>query len=165
MKLQTAILSTVLLLTTPALANTRVQKSFDGWQVDCVETDKAKNCSMSAALVNSKTKQVVISLSVAKTKDGNKLVVRTPNGVLLSAGVGLGFGNAKPSSLPFYTCGPKACIAETPLTDDWISALSADAELKITFSMVNAKPVSQGIPLKGFADGFKYFSEQVVAAQ
>jgi invasion protein IalB len=94
-----------------------------------------------------------------------KLVVRTPNGVLLSAGVGLGFGNAKPSSLPFYTCGPKACIAETPLTDDWISALSADAELKITFSMVNAKPVSQGIPLKGFADGFKYFSEQIVAAQ
>ena len=47
--------------TAPAQADTRIQKTFDQWTVECTETDK-KICGLYYKLVNAKNKRVMLGL-------------------------------------------------------------------------------------------------------
>lgn len=144
-----------------ALAQTRLQKTFDQWMVECVETDK-KICGLSFRLVNTKNNRTVLSWAVVPAKDagGNLAVIRTPNGVSLADGVSVKVGNAEPVKISYKTCGPVNCIGEADFSDAWLKAFRASESFTLTYVGNNGKKFSQDISLKGFADGFSYYVEQ-----
>ncbi len=85
--LAAAVIAAVAVLPPASQAATKLQKTFGNWQVDCTERDASspKVCSLQFALVNKNDKKVVFSWTVVR-KDAesasNKVVVRTPTGVL-----------------------------------------------------------------------------------
>ena len=89
--LAAAVIAAMAVLSPVSDAATRLQKTFGNWQVDCTERDanSPKVCSLQFALVNKNDKQVVFSWTVVRKdteSESNKVVVRTPTGVLLADG-------------------------------------------------------------------------------
>jgi len=152
-------------VTLHAEAATRTQKGFSGWQVDCNESDDGKKaCALQYSLLNQKNRQTVFSWTIIKgDKDGgpNKAVIRTPNGVLLSEGVNIGFEGADPVKINYLTCGPLACVAEFDFTDQWSKALSGNEKVMVNLKAANQKPVKFDINLKQFSDAYSYFKTQL----
>ena len=150
-----------------AHADTRVQKTFGGWQVDCTEKDSGKKgCVLQYAMANKKNRQPIFSWTIIKgTKDGdpNKAVIRTPNGVLLSEGVNIGFEGADPVRISYFTCGPTACVAEFDFTDQWSKALGGNGKVVVNLKTANEKPVKYEIDLKQFNDAYAYYNAQIAA--
>ena len=143
-----------------ALAQTRLQKTFDQWSVECVETDK-KICGLYFRLVNPKNKRVVLSWAVVPAKEGNLAVVRTPNGVALADGVSVKLGSAEPVRITYKTCGPVNCIGEVDFSEAWLKAFRSNESFILTYVGNNGKKFDQNVSLKGFADGFNYYVGQV----
>jgi len=146
-------------------AQTRLQKTFDQWLVECVETDK-KVCGLYFKLVNPKNKRVVLSWAVVprqEVSDGNRAVVRTPNGVVLADGVSVKLGKAEAIKITYKTCGPVNCIGELDFSDVWLKAFRSNQLFSLTYTANNGKKFTQEVSLKGFADGFTYYVEQMSA--
>lgn len=148
-------------MATPVLADTKTSKTFSNWQVECVETDKAKACIMSQVLINQKTKQRVISMMVRKPKgEDGKIVLQVPLGVSLASGATLTLDNAKPVVFAYKACVPKGCVAEFKLTDEWVKALGGGADCTITVTSLKGEAAPFKITLKGFADAYAYFASE-----
>jgi invasion protein IalB len=149
---------------TTGYAATRVQKSFGNWQVNCVEDDKgAKRCDLQFALVNRKAKQVIFSWTIVRgdTKDDkNKVVVRTPTGVLLADGVAISFDGTKPVTVPFKICGPRSCFAEFDFSDEWQKAVGSKPKLTVIYSGAKGEPVKHEVNLEKFAEAYKFLQSQ-----
>ena len=158
------LMATGILLTTSAssvLANTKTSKTFFGWQVDCVQTDKAKACAMSQILVNQKTKQRVMSMTIRKPKDEeSRVVLQVPLGASLASGVILTLDNAKPVMFVYKTCLPKGCVAEFKLTEEWVTALGGGANCTVSVVGLKGESVPFKIGLKGFTEAYTYFAAE-----
>lgn len=152
-------------VTIHAGAATRVQKGFSGWQVDCTEQDNGKKgCALQYALLNKKDRTPIFSWTIVKgEKDGdpNKAVIRTPNGVLLTDGVNIGFEGADPVKINYLTCGPRACVAEFDFTDQWSKALGGNEKVVVNLKAANKQPVKYEISLKQFNEAYTYFRSQL----
>lgn len=164
-----AVLALAVGLPSGADSATRMQKTFGNWRVDCSEKEgkSPKNCSLQFALINKKDKQVVFSWTVVrKDKDSetSKVVVRTPTGVLLADGVNIGFEGVEPVKLNYFTCGPRACIAEFDLSSQWIKALSSNPKVVVSYKAANGNPLKHDIDLKQFAEGLEFYTSQLSAA-
>ena len=148
-----------------AQADTRTQKSFGGWQVDCNQPDGGKEtCALQYSLVSKKDNRPIFSWAVMKgDKEGdvNKALVRTPTGVLLSEGVNIGFEGADPVKIAYFTCGPQGCLAKFDFTDQWSKALSGNQKVVVNLKAANEKPVKFEIDLKQFSDAYAYFKSQI----
>lgn len=162
-----ATLSTLALaLAAGSQAETRLQKTFGQWRVDCSEADDkaAKTCSMQFALVTKKDKRLVFSWTIlrkGKDSDANKVVVRTPTGVLLADGVSIGFEGTDPVKVNYFTCGPNACVAEFDFSDKWVKAFSTNAKVLVSYKAVNGTPLKHEIDLKQFAEGLAFYAAQL----
>lgn len=148
-----------------AEAATRIQKAFSGWQVDCTEQDNGKKgCALQYALLNKKDRRPIFSWTIVRgdKDDGpNKAVIRTPNGVLLTDGVNIGFEGADPVKINYLTCGPRACVAEFDFTDQWSKALGGNEKVVVNLVAANKKPVKYEINLKQFNEAYTYFKTQM----
>jgi invasion protein IalB len=151
------------------LGETRLQKTFGPWRVDCTEPDgkSAKSCTLRFALVNTESKRVVFSWTVArkdKQSAANKVIVRTPTGVLLPDGVSIAFAGTEPVKVSYLTCGPNACFAEFDFSDQWVKAFAGKPSVSVSYKAVNGTPLRHEIDLKDFAAGLAFFTAQLDAA-
>lgn len=159
-------ISAVAALSQLADAATRVQKTFGGWQVDCNEQDNGKKaCALQYALVAKKDNRPVFSWMIVRGKEGepNKVLLRTPTGVLLTEGVNVGIEGAESVKINYLTCGPQACVAEFDLTEQWQKTLSSYPKAIIAYKAVNQAPIKHEIDLKQFSDALKFFESQNAA--
>lgn len=164
----TAVLAmtAVAALALPGEAATRVQKTFGGWQVNCAEQDNGKKaCSLQYALVTQKDKRPVFTWMIVRGKEGepNKVLLRTPTGVLLADGVNVGIEGAESVKINYLTCGPQACVAEFDLTDQWLKTLSSYPKAIVNYKAVNQQVIKHEIDLKQFGDAYKFYASQVAA--
>lgn len=148
-----------------AYAVTRVQRTFGPWQVDCTERENGKkNCVLQYSLVTKKDKRPVFSWSIVRRgKDGtvDRSVIRTPTGVLLAAGVNVGFEGAEPVKISFVTCAARACVAEFDFTDDWLNALESKKKVLVDYKAANEKPIKHEIELSQFKAAFDFYTGQL----
>lgn len=162
-KILTAVaLATLTISTaTSVMANTKTTKTFSKWRVDCVKTDKAKACVIAQVLINQKTKQRVISMTVRKPKDeAAKVVLQVPLGVSLAPGLTLAIDNAKPLTIAYKACVPKGCVAEFALADEWIKALGGGTDSTVTVTSLKGEAAPFKFTLTGFADAYAYFTTE-----
>lgn len=148
----------------PAVAITKLSQSFDQWQVNCV-TDAKKNkvCAVAFSLVNKKLKQIVFSFSVNRsTADPKaKIVIRTITGVLLPGGINLTLPATDPIKVDYRTCGPRACVSEFELSDNWLKALSENDKLVVEYRLANSEPIKHDIILKSFRTAYDFMIEHI----
>lgn len=79
----------------------------------------------------------------------------------MADGVSVKLGSAEPVKIAYKTCGPVNCIGETDFSEAWLKAFRASESFTLTYVGNNGKKFDQNVSLKGFADGFNYYVEQV----
>ena len=152
-----------------AASTTRIQKSFNNWQVDCAEVDNKspKRCALQYALINKKNKQVVFSWSVIpKGKEAAsppQAVIRTPTGVALNDGISVVFAGAEPIKVQYKTCGTKGCIAEVDFSDAWIKAFGSKPMVTVNYKAVSGTPIKHDLDLKNFQEAYAFYVAQMKA--
>ncbi|WP_395685450.1 invasion associated locus B family protein [Aestuariivirga sp.] len=146
-------------------ATTRIEKTFSGWKVECVEADDGKSsCGLQYALATKKDKAIFFSWSIlrdARNPDSNKVILRTPTGVLLQKGIDVGFEGAEPVKVNYLTCGPRSCVAEFDFTDKWAEALASNEKIEVNYVAANGKPLKHQISLKQFSEAFEFYNGQL----
>lgn len=145
---------------TPAVAQTRVEKTFEKWVVTCVEKGGVKSCAITQSFANPRNKAVVFSWSVIKDAEGVKAVIRTPTNIKLAEGVQVKTSADKPIRISYKTCGPRYCFAEMNFGDDWVKYFQASQTVPVTISPMQGATADVTVDLKGFAAAYTYFQEQ-----
>jgi invasion protein IalB len=129
---------------------------FENWTLVCAQNAaKVTRCNLALTAVNKANKKPVLNLAVTRNAKGRALLlVVTPPGALLSAGVHLTPGTGKEMIARFVRCGGGACEAAMPFDDAAAAEFTAAAATTVAFIAGNGKPVSLKIPNGGFAAGY-----------
>jgi invasion protein IalB len=150
----------------PGGAATKIQKTFETWQVECNESDQGqKVCGLFTAYINSQNKAVVLSWTIAHdaNSDTTKLVVRTLTGIDVSQGISVQFDGSKPVTIPYKICMPQFCAAEVPFSDAWLKALKASEKFTVIYKAANGAEVKQEVGLKGFGEAYDFYVSQLTS--
>lgn len=140
-----------------------VKKSFDQWEVACVDTKDGKRaCALAMALVNQK-KAIVLQwlISPGPDKKGNSMSISTLTGVLVGNGISVRFGESEPVRIPYKLCMPKFCAAEIPFTDSWLKTFKASKGFSVTITAANGKEIKYDVSLSKFSDAYDFYSSEV----
>ena len=149
-----------------SFAASKIQKTFNSWQVECNENDQGeKTCAVFVAFVNNQSKAMVLGWTIGRDEKSpaGKIVVRTLTGIDVSEGIVVRFGNSKPVNIPYKICMPQFCAAEVPFSDNWLKIMNASPKFTVIYKAANGKEVKQEVDLKGFAEAYKYYSAQLKA--
>lgn len=148
--------------TKPAAQPQVATKSFDDWLVRCPTAPQPMPCDAVQMLVEPKSKQRVLSLSVAYDQAKAKHVVRIilPLGVWLPNGVTIVAGTMKIEKVLVRRCEPFGCIVEGLLDPKLQEALRKGGEAKIVVFDQNQKPLDLKFSLKGYGTAEDYMTAE-----
>jgi len=129
---------------------------FENWTLACVQNvAKVTRCSLVLEAINKANKKPILNLAVTRNVRGRAvMVVITPPGALLSAGVHLTPGTGKEIVAQFVKCGAGACEAVAAFDDAVAAEFTAAAATEVKFVAGNGKTVSLKIPNGGFAAAY-----------
>jgi invasion protein IalB len=137
----------------PAAAPAVDTKSFDDWLVRCPTSPQPMPCDAVQLLLEPKSKQRVLSVSVAYDQVKALPVVRIvlPLGVWLPNGVTVQAGAVKIDKVVVRRCEPFGCIVEGFLDAKLREAMRKGGDAKIVVYDQAQKPLDLKFSLKGFA--------------
>ena len=129
---------------------------FENWTLACVQNvAKVTRCSLVLQAVNKANNKPVLNLAIVRNARGRAvMVVITPPGALLSAGVHLTPGSGKEIVAQFVKCGSGACEAVAAFDDAVAAEFTAAATTVVTFIAGNGKTASLKIPNGGFGAAY-----------
>ena len=124
------------------------------WNIQCQNAAGGSgfNCQMSRAVVLKQNRKLVLRVTVtlpAKTKKPS-LLVQTPFGLYLPAGVRLQIDDQKPQEMVLQTCNQNGCFASGPISDQMLTGMKKGTQLKAIFQNLQKKDVAVALPLTGF---------------
>jgi invasion protein IalB len=139
--------------TKPAGAPPVTTKAFDDWLVRCPMSPQPMPCDAVQLLLEPKSKQRVLSVSVAYDQVKAAQVVRIilPLGVWLPNGVTVQAGGVKIDKVVVRRCEPFGCVVEGFLDAKLRDAMRKGGDAKIVVYDQNQKPLDLKFSLKGFA--------------
>jgi invasion protein IalB len=129
---------------------------FENWTLACVQNvAKVTRCSLVLEAINKANKKPVLSLAITRNARGRAvMVVITPPGALLSAGVHLTPGTGKEIVAQFVKCGSGACEAVAAFDDAVAAEFTAAPTTEVKFVAGNGKTASLKIPNGGFGAAY-----------
>jgi invasion protein IalB len=139
--------------TKPAGPPPVVTKAFDDWLVRCPMSPQPMPCDAVQLLLEPKSKQRVLSVSVAYDQVKAAQVVRIilPLGVWLPNGVTVQAGGVKIDKVVVRRCEPFGCVVEGFLDAKLRDAMRKGGDAKIVVYDQNQKPLDLKFSLKGYA--------------
>jgi invasion protein IalB len=126
------------------------------WAMNCGNTQQGLDCRAVQSMFVRNTGQRLLSVVVHVPPDTKKpvLLMQLPLGVYLPAGATLQIGKSEAKSVAFKSCDQFGCIAEYPITEAEISAISKGSDLTITMQNLRKEPVTVTVPSLGFAAAY-----------
>jgi invasion protein IalB len=146
--------------TSPAAAPqpTVSTKPFQDWLVRCPTSPKPLPCDAVQLLVEPKSKQRVLSISVAydTTKSAHLVRMVLPLGVWLPNGVTIVAGQTKIEKVVVRRCEPFGCVVEGLLDGKLREAMRQGGEAKVVVFDQAKKPLDLKFSLKGYGEAEDY---------
>ena len=138
-----------------------VNKVFDQWRVNCVDSkEDGRVCALMAGLVNNK-KAVIFRWAISPDQSkANKITITTLTGVRVADGIAVQFGQSEPVRIPYQMCMPKFCAAEIPFSDTWLKTLKASKGFSVRIKAANGKELKYDINLNKFTAAYDFFSAE-----
>ncbi|HEY0105996.1 MAG TPA: invasion associated locus B family protein [Rhizomicrobium sp.] len=129
-------------------------KQFGDWVVRCFPVNSPSPCDMFELLANKKTKQRIMSVSVAYVPSSDKHVIQisVPLGVLIQKGAVVTSDDYSSPMLHYRRCDRGGCYVEMLLPPDLLNALSSGSGAKVRIIAEGGKSFEIPFSLKGFAD-------------
>ena len=131
-------------------------RSFDNWALACQrDAQNVNRCSLLIRVLNRDNRQLVMSLSLTRGPQGRSImVVTTPPGIAVPAGVTLTPVNGTAVKGDVQTCRPNGCTAVVVLNDMTIMELSGAPTTTVGYVAANGQNVNLNLPTQGFAAGY-----------
>lgn len=148
-------------------AQTRIQKQFENWRVDCVEPDANENrCTMIQTFQgqNQRTNRRTFAFSWAMTFDRDdveKAVLRTPLGVDIENQINVDFPGLDPIVIGFDVCNRRGCFADITMDEAWRNALQRNEKVTVTYKIRNGNNIPIEMTLAGFADAYAFYRDEM----
>jgi invasion protein IalB len=142
-------------------------KTFQDWLVRCPAPPQSGPCDAVQLLIEPKSKQRVLSISVAFEPTKGQRVVRIilPLGVWLPNGVTIVAGQTKIEKVVVRRCEPFGCVVEGLLDDKLHAAMRAGGEAKITVFDQAKKPLDLRFSLKGYGEAEEHMVAETKKAR
>ncbi len=142
-------------------------KNFDDWVVRCPATPEPAPCDAVQLLLEPKSKQRVLSVSVAYDVTKADYVVRivTPLGIWLPHGVNVVAGEAEIDKAVVRRCEPSGCVVEGLLDPELRAAMREGGEAKVVVFDKAKKPLELKFSLKGYAAAEDHMTTQTKKAK
>lgn len=129
-------------------------KTIGDWLVRCFPIDSPSPCDMFQELEDQRTRQRILSFSIAHVPSLNRdgIQIGVPLEVSIPRGMFIVAGNFTSPNLKYRYCDRNGCFVQVPLDAATISALSkAGNEGKIRIFADGGKQYELRFSLKGFA--------------
>ena len=125
--------------------------------MQCSNTGKGMECKAHQTIVMTKTRQLLLAVSVSKPAEGKDgaMLLHLPHGLFNPAGVTLAVDEPKAEVLQIQTCDAKGCYAGAPITPEKLAAMSKGTKLNVVFQDLKKQQITVPVPLKGFEDAYK----------
>jgi invasion protein IalB len=128
------------------------------WASRCVAQGRTAtlDCSVMQRAVTQQG-EVVGSVTIRVPPDTGKpvLIVSTPLGLYLPAGVTYSIDTGTPQQLQLETCDRNGCYASTPLSDDMVNAMLKGQKLNVAFQSLNKQTITLPMSLVGFTAAYQ----------
>jgi invasion protein IalB len=140
--------------TAPA-AKPEVETHSD-WLTRCFPIQSAAPCDALIALLNAKTKQKILSISLAyaPARDQYVMQLAVPLAVSIPDGVVIAAPGYRSGALFLRRCDRGGCYVELAVSPELVSGLKAasPADATVNVKTPDGKPVAIKVSLKGFGD-------------
>jgi invasion protein IalB len=151
----------------PVNSATRTEKAFGNWAVVCIDQEKeGKSCSMMQSHVqpikDTNRRNLVLRWAISINKNGEQtqsLVV--PTGVSIKDGVRLFLGDAAPTVIAYSFCGPRVCLATTPVDAKLAAGIKASSKASASYVRGSKQLVQVPLDLKGFGEAYDFIVQQL----
>jgi invasion protein IalB len=131
------------------------------WAVTCTDQGQKKfTCEMTQALIDQKTNNQVMFLSIRNTATGESkaLLVRLFHGVYLPTGVSIKVDGGQPTAVAFQKSDRFGVYAALPLTDKIVAEMKRGTELKFSLQINQGEPLDLIARLNGFGPAYDRLS-------
>lgn len=134
------------------------QQQAAPWAVRCVSDSRGGpvDCMLEQRVVVSGSNQLLVGASVYMRagEATPQLVLQTPLGLHLPAGVKVSVDDTALQTLPLRTCDAGGCYAELALSDQAVNALKAGGTMTVTFQDLSEREIPVPVSLRGFTAAF-----------
>lgn len=116
----------------------------------------ALDCVMEQRVVMSNTGQLLAAVTVRMPADSQTpvLMVRTPFGLHLPAGLKLAVDDNPVAALPLQTCDGSGCYAGDVVSAELLEALKRGTTLSVTFQDTTQRDIAVPVSLNGFSAAY-----------
>lgn len=135
-----------------------LNKEVGNWTVKCFEKSGVTRCNMIEVLVNKKTGERVLAVSVqyAPTQKRSVIEVSVPLHVALQKGAVINADTYTSGTLKYKICDQMGCYIVLPADDSVIASLGKATQASIEIvDFVSGKKVPLKIPLDGFSSAYQ----------
>jgi len=130
----------------------------NAWATNCSATERAGplECSIVQRVVLQRTGQLLAMVSIRLPSDSHNpaMLVQTPLGLYLPAGVSLKIDDNTNISLPLQTCDNGGCYAGTTVSSAMLSQMRKGHAMTVIFQNISKQDVSIPVALAGFAGAY-----------
>ena len=122
------------------------------WTVVCSEpeNDEPVTCQLAQTIVNSQTRQRVVTVSIRKQPGGLSMVLALPHGLHIPGGVTYQVDSGQARPLPIMVSDDKGVYAIAPVDDALFTSMKRGATFKVSVMALNRRPISIPMTLTGF---------------
>lgn len=126
------------------------------WDAFCTGQGRreALECEIRQRVVVAGTGQLLTGVTIKVPSDAaaqSAMMVQTPFGLFLPAGLTFAIDGAEVLSLPLQTCDGSGCYAGSPVSADLLAALQRGETLTVTFQDVQQNSIAVPVSLLGFS--------------
>ncbi|MDF1585322.1 invasion associated locus B family protein [Marinimicrococcus flavescens] len=134
------------------------------WTVLCRGADAARRCMMAQELGAAGSQKSSVAWTIRLDGEGRVVgTIRTPQGVLLPAGVSAAVDGGQALRIPYRTCVPAGCVAPFLITDELAAAMKAGKQTRVLFRDVRDRQFDSRFSLQGFTKAFGKLQESAGA--
>jgi len=130
----------------------------NAWATNCSASERAGplDCSVVQRVVLQRTGQLLAMVSIRLPSDSHSpaMMVQTPLGLYLPAGVSLKIDDNTNMSLALQTCDNGGCYAGTTVSSALLSQMRKGHSMTVTFQNISKQDVSIPVALAGFAGAY-----------
>jgi invasion protein IalB len=130
---------------------------FDQWARICQENDQSQSsCHAEIVLSDLSTEEVFFAWQITDAGQGRfNSILRTPSGVLLTAGLAFSPTPGPAMIVPYHRCQEDACELQLAIESDLLKVLLSRTTLPAQFINAQDETVKFEIPMRGFAKAIR----------
>ena len=124
------------------------------WAARCLSEGRgsALDCVMEQRVVMSNTGQLLAAITIRMPAGSTSpvMMIQTPYGLYLPAGLKLAVGEQSFDALPLQTCDNQGCYAGEQVSEAMLTAMKGGESLQITFQDQGRRDINVPVSLLGF---------------